>query len=961
MILFAQKGTSKSAALWSQHDPRDALTYSADREPSLSLHGREVRPGVARERQPLPLPLPTPAPGGNPASQTPVLAFPDCTLPVGKTATILGGRGPADANSARTILCIAKPKHGPYDSHRRSVEAPFVTMRSVEDRPKTTSSTAEPLAQDPRTAVLKRKQLPDEAGTERTTKHRAAQACQYCRIRKVRCDVLLGGADCTNCRLDSRECIVLASRRGGVDRDQKRRTHEIPNSPLLQWSVPTSDSTSVATRGSNSSSHGTMPTPVEQAGTCDVPVCVTFAEDDDHDYSPTDDTSSQTHNGTRLGSQPAISKTAQPLQSPVGMVPLPAFISPLSARLPNEDMDFLVMKGAFTVPEAEWRAAILRGYIFCVHPFMPLLDLKPFVEAILNGRKDSPISLLLFQAVMFAGLSSLEPHLVLRLGFDSAKQARAVFYTRVKLLYDFDVEPDSAAVCQSLLLMSSWYSKWNEARDTWHWTAQALLLARNMGLHREPTSACGSDRQRRFRRRLWWSLYIRDRMIALGTRRPMQVQDSDFDVKMLTLADFDLEPLDLDDPIHGHRLTPDAQENQCTALMCIELAKLCVCIGHVLSSQYTTLSTHPDVPHTMMVVPRRDGQRVGELERCDKEINDWLRTLSSNIRGLASSTAEDGSHSCSEVHWAMLNMTHLTLVNVLHRTQALQALSDTAQAHAVQSASRSKVKDAARNVTKIAYGMLRRDQVRFLGLNAITALLAACLSHMVDIRSGDEDVRDANIFRFNQSMQVLQAMRAMYATADAAVCFLASVIRKAGISVQPQIAMPAQDFMSASTEGLGQATTAGSGKQNPDWSDAAPANQDRRRGVSHGQSDAGGSYSGRIPPQPASRTLLDPDRHVLPVRSEMRPAFMEAFPASTYVSTSNHGVINTVEGGPVREESIFHFVDRPSRDPSNSAANEPFMGFNSSLDFAMDFDPITIDDDFQSETFGFLDSQFQGI
>jgi len=63
----------------------------------------------------------------------------------------------------------------------------------------------------------------------------------------------------------------------------------------------------------------------------------------------------------------------------------------------------------------------------------------------------------------------------------------------------------------------------------------------------------------------------------------------------------------------------------------------------------------------------------------------------------------------------------------------------------------------------------------------------------------------------------------------------------------------------------------------------------------------------------------------------------------------------------MRDESLFHFVDRPPRNFSSSAANEPFMGCNSSLDFAMDFDPIAIDDDFQSETFGFLDSQFQGI
>lgn len=60
----------------------------------------------------------------------------------------------------------------------------------------------------------------------RPAKRRAAKACQTCRSRKVRCDVVYcDGKPCTNCRLDEVECVVSDSRRkrkprsdGGAER-----------------------------------------------------------------------------------------------------------------------------------------------------------------------------------------------------------------------------------------------------------------------------------------------------------------------------------------------------------------------------------------------------------------------------------------------------------------------------------------------------------------------------------------------------------------------------------------------------------------------------------------------------------------------------------------------------------------------------------------------------------------------
>lgn len=74
----------------------------------------------------------------------------------------------------------------------------------------------------------------------KSVKRRASKACQCCRARKVRCNVVEHGAPCTNCRLDEVECIVSESKRkkyadldlvGGLNTDQSRKWTTNETSP----------------------------------------------------------------------------------------------------------------------------------------------------------------------------------------------------------------------------------------------------------------------------------------------------------------------------------------------------------------------------------------------------------------------------------------------------------------------------------------------------------------------------------------------------------------------------------------------------------------------------------------------------------------------------------------------------------------------------------------------------------
>ena len=81
------------------------------------------------------------------------------------------------------------------------------------------SDTASPPAQ-PLSKPNQQKRNASDAGLKpngmrpsKSVKRRASKACQCCRSRKVRCNVVEHGAPCTNCRLDEVECIVSESKR----------------------------------------------------------------------------------------------------------------------------------------------------------------------------------------------------------------------------------------------------------------------------------------------------------------------------------------------------------------------------------------------------------------------------------------------------------------------------------------------------------------------------------------------------------------------------------------------------------------------------------------------------------------------------------------------------------------------------------------------------------------------------
>lgn len=290
---------------------------------------------------------------------------------------------------------------------------------------------------------------------------------------------------------------------------------------------------------------------------------------------------------------------------------------------------------------------------------------------------------------------------------------------------------------------------------------------------------------------------MRDRLIALGMRRPTRIKNEDFDVPMLTVEDFEIGSL----PANSLCMPPSCTLMQDTsmqrrlAVMCIEKAKLCICISHVLSTQYSVLHNNHGVQSsegstrtTMMLVARKDDPESCGVKGCDEELQKWRAGVASEAEYRRASAQDVKTLGESVVvNRALLHMVYFATLSALHRPQVLpsSAWPPVNTAAEVLETSRRTVRYAATKITGIAQNLLELNLVRFMPTSGITVLLPAIIIHLLDIKAPDEATRRTSLQGFCQCMQILNKLRDIYAAADYSTAFLEAAIRKAEITLAP--------------------------------------------------------------------------------------------------------------------------------------------------------------------------------
>lgn len=345
--------------------------------------------------------------------------------------------------------------------------------------------------------------------------------------------------------------------------------------------------------------------------------------------------------------------------------------------------------------------------------------------------------------------------------------------------------------------MTYWYETPDDQKDTWHWMGVAISLAHTIGLHRNPGSTSMSPAKQKLWKRIWWSCFMRDRLIALGMRRPTRIKDEDFDVPMLEESDFELEALPDDIAVIPRECTlmRDVEMQRELAIMCIAKAQLCVCISHMLKAQYSVLIRDKMKPEnttnsTMMLFPNKQLDNVESVNEVDHELMAWAESLPTccQFRTLTPLDVKDGKSTVA-IQRTLLHMVYYTTISALHRPQFLPSspLQAPTTSRQVQDMSRLRVRDAAMHITRMATELHQFRLERFLPTTGVTVILPAMIIHLLEMKNPVPQARERATRGFRQCMRVMEKLREVYAAADYATGFLDAALRKAAIDINANV------------------------------------------------------------------------------------------------------------------------------------------------------------------------------
>lgn len=284
---------------------------------------------------------------------------------------------------------------------------------------------------------------------------------------------------------------------------------------------------------------------------------------------------------------------------------------------------------------------------------------------------------------------------------------------------------------------------------------------------------------------------MRDRLVALGMRRPIRIREDDFTVPVLETSDFEIEalPAEINRMIGGCSVMRDASKRKLLAEMCVAVVQCCQRVTTVLGVQYSMLGHMLGATQqtTMRLVPKKAAADVKEVTKCDRDLEQWYQSLPIELRYFKDTTPREqniqNDGDVINLHRALLTGMYLTTTSALHRPQMMPAMPNLVIEPELKELSKQRVREASAAITDIFRDLYARDSIKYLPTTGVTILLPAIIVHLLDIKSPESATRQLSVRRFQFCMQALQKLRELYASADFAFSFLDAAIRKADVPV----------------------------------------------------------------------------------------------------------------------------------------------------------------------------------
>ncbi|KAI9839192.1 MAG: Cutinase transcription factor 1 alpha [Sarea resinae] len=412
--------------------------------------------------------------------------------------------------------------------------------------------------------------------------------------------------------------------------------------------------------------------------------------------------------------------------------------------LDNIEIDILHQRGAFLLPPRSLCDELVEEYFKWVAPVVPVINKSRFMRQYQDPQ--DPPSLLLLQAVLLAGSRVCSNPQLLDMN-GSSTPAALTFYKRAKALYDANYEDDRVTIVQALILMG-WYWEGPEdvTKNVFYWSGVAVIIAQGSGMHRSVEGSQLSRADKRLWKRIWWTLFTRDRSVAVAFGRPVNINTDDLDIEMICEDDF------IEDEQNQPGLYPPDQVH---VQFFLQYVKLCEIMGLVLAQQYSVASK-----------VRR--QNAFDLTQSDMALADWL-------------------HNCpKEVYWerprhhfwsALLHSNYYTTLCLLHRAHTPPATSQgRGSLDAGGYPSRNIAFQAAGMITSIIENLEAHGELRFAPAFIVYSLFSALIMHVYQMRSPNPSIVATTQERINACMSALKEVSKVWIVAKMVLTLFESIL-----------------------------------------------------------------------------------------------------------------------------------------------------------------------------------------
>lgn len=315
--------------------------------------------------------------------------------------------------------------------------------------------------------------------------------------------------------------------------------------------------------------------------------------------------------------------------------------------------------------------------------------------------------------------------------------------------------------------MSYWYESPDSQKDGWHWLGLAIATLEGIA----STDTIYRHTNQRQWKRIWWSCYIQDRLISLGTRRPTRLNNISFHVDMLQESDFDITRLE-----NGCVISPeiptfmrDVEMQKQGAAIFISLAQLCVCLEHVLQARYSLVSPLENDNQSVTMLYPKEPHHVNhdEVDAVEGELMSWAVRLPLCCRYMSIQLLESADESPSMVVRRMfLHILFYTALAVLHRAYSSQAQAP------------SKAYDAAIQISLMVQYLHQEQLEKLLPSTAVTSILTASMVYLTETINGSGQFQALYAFKMNEN--VLKELSQVYVMADHAIIISKAAIGRVG-------------------------------------------------------------------------------------------------------------------------------------------------------------------------------------